>query len=195
MRCPRYVLRLLPLLALLCLPPQARATSVIAPEFDQLVGQADYIVRAQVKAVTSEWQEKNGRRHIVTHVTLDVKEVIAGTPPSPLVLELLGGRVGDDEMIVEGTPQFYIGDEDVLFIRGNGRVHCPLVAVMHGRYPVHQDTKSGRKAILRSNGVPLYDQSEVALPMTTLSAVTRLKKTATPLTPSEFIGKIRQSRR
>jgi hypothetical protein len=195
MPSPRLTLVALAVAASCSLASPARATSVIAPEFDSLVSQADYIVRAEVTGVTSLWEEKNGHRCIVTRVTLDVKEVVAGTPPSPLVLEMLGGRVGDDQMIVDGAPKFQVGDEDVLFVRHNGRAFSPLVGVMHGRYPVLRDQKTGRAAMLRSNGVPLYDQSEVSLPLSELGAtlLPRLRTTP-PLTSSEFITRIRQSR-
>ena len=32
----------------------------------------------------------------------------------------MGGRVGDEEMTIQGMPKFDIGHEDILFVRGNG---------------------------------------------------------------------------
>ena len=158
-------LRFLPvcLAAILAAVP-ASATSVIPPEFNQLVDQADYIVRAVVKSVTSELRTSGPHRHIITKVELDVREVISGTPPQPLVLQLLGGKVGDEEMVVEGAPRFKVGDEDILFVHGNGRQLCPLVAMMYGRYPIKRDDH-GREYMTRSNGTPLLSEQEVAQPM------------------------------
>ena len=68
-----------------------RATTVVPPKFSELVNESDYIVRAAVKSVTSEWRGVPGQGSIYTLVELDVREVIAGTPPQPLVLEMLGG--------------------------------------------------------------------------------------------------------
>lgn len=194
MNRPRSYFYLLAALTGCLLLTPARATSVIAPEFDSLVSQADYIVRAEVTDVTSEWQVNDTGRHIITKVSLNVKEVIAGTPPSPLILEFLGGEIDGVSMKVEGTPTFYKGDENILFVRGNGRIFCPLVAVMHGCYPVMRDTKTGESAMLRSNGTPLYNESEVSLPMATLSKGTLAKKTKRPLTAPEFASRIRLSR-
>src|SRR6185369_11749113 len=101
---------------LLLLNP-GRATSVIAPDFDGLVHGADYVVRAVVKSVTSEYRVTPQGRAIFTKVELQVLETITGTPPSPLVLELLGGTVDGVTMRVEGTPQFHVGDEDILFVQ------------------------------------------------------------------------------
>lgn len=176
---------------LLLLPFRALATTVEAPEFDQLVGKADYIVRAVTKSVTSEWREKAGRRFIATKVELDVKEVIRGHPPSPLVLDMIGGRMGEEELVIEGAPRFQVGEENILFVRGNGRQFYPLVAIMHGVYPIFHDPKSGRELVVRSNGMPLYSERDVSLPMTKLSEVKVRNPRAMPITAAAFIGKIR----
>lgn len=169
------------------------ATTVIAPEFDDLVGKADYVVRATVKSVTSEWREKNGQRHIFTKVELTVNEVITGTPPTPLVLDMLGGRVGDEELRVVGTPKFKVGEESVLFVQANGRQYYPLAGIMHGKYPVERDAKTGREYIARSNGTPLYSEKEVVEPMTSSVAAKAAHAGQEPLTPTAFIAKIRET--
>ena len=177
----------------------ARATTVIAPSFTQLVSQADYIVRATVKSVTSEMRTDGVHQHIITKVELDVREVISGTPPSPLVLQMLGGKVGTEEMVVDGAPKFKVGDEDILFVHGNGRQINPLVAMMHGRYPIIREAGTGREFMTRSNGTPLSNEQEVAQPMAgsisraaTLSpAAATAPVTAPALSPAEFTSRIK----
>lgn len=142
----------------------SRATTVIPPQFDELVNESDFIVRGVVKSVKSEWRENQGRRYILTYVEVNIQEVISGAPPSPLVLEILGGRVGEEAMVVDGVPKFEVGQEDILFVRGNGHQFCPLTALMHGRYPVVRE-KNGRAHISRSNHVPLHETAEVAQPL------------------------------
>jgi hypothetical protein len=186
----RYLL--VGLVALIASGP-ARATTVIPPAFNSLVSQADYIVRAVVKSVTSELRTDGQRRHIVTKVGLEVREVIAGTAPEPLVLEMLGGKVGDDEMVVDGAPKFRVGDEDILFVHGNGRQFNPLVALMHGRYPILHDTATGRDYVARSNGVPLHSESEVNQPMAPAPQGTALASPAPALSPAEFISRIKNA--
>jgi len=185
------------------------ATTVSPPEFDSLVQQADYVVRGTVKSVASQWRTGGGHRQIISLVEIDVAEVIAGTPPSPLVLQMLGGRIGKDEMTVQGSPKFTVGDEHILFIRGNGVQFNPLVALMHGQYPVKKDDTSGRREMTRSDGIPLRDEKEVALPIhaahdehaapgsTSASpgAAQPAASAARPaLTPDEFASRIRASR-
>lgn len=166
-------------------------TSVIPPVFEDLVGNADYVVRATVKSVSSEWREKNGHRNIFTMVELTVNEVITGTPPQPLVLEMLGGTVGDEEMRVVGTPRFKVGEESVLFVQANGRQYYPLVGIMHGKYLVKREAQSGREYIARSNGTPLYDEKEVVEPMDAHDDAPAIRGERPALSPAAFAATIR----
>lgn len=185
-------------LGVLAASPLLRATTVVPPQFAELSARADYVVRARVTNVASELRPRaQGRDLIQTRVTLEVIEVIAGQPPQPLVLTLLGGRVGDQEMIVHGVPTFQVGDEDILFVKDNGKNFHPLYAVMHGRYPVKRDKTTGREYVTRSNGVPLADTAEVALPMSDGGAATlqrQRRASADALTPAQFAQQIRQTR-
>lgn len=172
-----------------------QATSVIPPDFDQLVNDSDYIIRATVKSVTSEFREGDGGKTIITKVGLEVKDVIAGNPPADVVLEMLGGRVGDEEMIVQGAPRFKVGNEDILFVRDNGRTIVPLVAMMHGRYPVMKDPATGRRYMARENKEPLMDTADVSQPADgSPSGRAKAAKTARDaLTPEQFSQRIKSA--
>ena len=172
----------------------AFATSVIAPDFDQLVNESDYIVRAVVKSVTSEYRASPNGRKIITKVEVEVREVVSGTPPAQVVLEMLGGKVGDEQLTLEGAPQFKVGDEDILFVSGNGTNICPLFAMMHGRYPVMRETGTGRAYMARSNRVPLQDTAEVAQSMSEGAVAgqpPKVKSPAQALTPEQFVQQIK----
>ncbi|SDS52050.1 hypothetical protein [Opitutus sp. GAS368] len=167
------------------------ATTVEAPDIDSLITQSDYIVRAVVTSATPEWhQTTDGRRYISTRVELEIRDVIKGAPPSPLVLDLIGGRIGQDELVLEGMPQFHAGDEQVLFVHGEQRKMFPLVALMHGVYPVMHEAKSGQDYVMRSNGRLLYSLQDVAQPMEPAMTV-RQDPSARPLTAAVFISQIR----
>jgi hypothetical protein len=175
-----------------------RATTVIAPAFNQLVGQADYIVHAVVKSVSSEIRGSGLHRHIITKVEVDVREVISGVPPDPLILQMVGGKVGSEEMVVDGAPKFEVGDEDILFVHGNGRQINPLVALMHGRYPVKHDVHTGRDYISRSNGEPLLSEQQVSRTMAAESAKAETAPTvsaavSSALSPAEFTNRIKMA--
>jgi len=170
------------------------ATTVVPPEFGELVNGSDYIVRARVTAVSYEARVRGEREIPYTRVELEVLEVIAGAPPKPLVLVMLGGRIGERTLVVEGAPQFAVGDEDILFVSGNGRTIYPLYGLMHGRYPVLREAQSGRAYVARSNGLPLRDPAEVSLPVPTGPAAEiarRLASSADALTPETFAAQIK----
>jgi hypothetical protein len=170
------------------------ATTIIPPSFDQLVQQADYIVHAKVKSVNAEWRIDGANKHIITKVELDVSEVIAGTPPESVVLVLLGGKIGDKELRVDGSPHFAVGDEDILFVRGNGQQFTPLVAMEYGRYRVMHDAATGRDHVARDNGAPLYSEQDTAVPMADVTGSKAGQAGALPLTPEDFKSRIRLHR-
>jgi hypothetical protein len=177
-----------------CAWPAAHATTVIPPEFATLVNESDCIVRAVVKSVSAVKKSRGHGVKIFTEVELQVVEVIAGNAPAKLTLELLGGRVGEQELVVEGAPQFQVGDEDILFVSGNGRNLSPLNRMMHGRYPILKDAATGRAYVARSNHAPLRSTAEVSLPMGGDAAAEPQRgapANSAPLTPEEFIRQIR----
>ena len=189
--------RLLLVALLLCAPLASRATTVVPPSFAELTQDSDFVVRARVTAVRYESRERNGKPVPYTQIDVEVLEVIVGEPPQPLVLTMLGGKIGDGELVVAGAPRFVVGDEDILFVRGNGKNFYPLYAVMHGRYPVKRDKATGREYVTRSNGVPMEDVAEVATPVVEGAAAQlqqRSRRVANALSPAEFSQLIRVTR-
>jgi hypothetical protein len=186
----RLVFAIASLVGLAAVP--LHGTTVVPPAFDQLVGQSDYIVRAVVKSITPEMQYAGANRRIITKVELEVLEVLAGNPPSPLVLIMPGGKIGDEEMLVDGVPKYTVGEENIFFVKGNGRQFCPLVAMMHGSYAVKRDASTGSRYMTRSNGEPLYAEGDVAKPMTSIPAARAQHPKDQPLSPESFAGRIRQ---
>jgi hypothetical protein len=172
-------------------------TTVLPPQFPELVNGAEYIVRAKVASVDVRMESRQGKLVPFTYVTLEVLEVIAGNPPSPLILRMLGGRTSEGELVVHGAPTFALGDEDVLFVRGNGRSFTPLYALMHGKYRVKKDSATGASYVTRSNEVPLTDIAEVSLPMAHGHVAELQQRRAAvrdALTPAEFVSLIRTTR-
>ncbi|GAB5561853.1 MAG: hypothetical protein SynsKO_35000 [Synoicihabitans sp.] len=173
---------------------------MVPPQFDELVQESDYIVRAIVTSVSSRWEERRGDRLIITYVSLEVVEKIAGEVPDAPVLQMLGGEVGADQMEVEGAPRFEVGDEEILFVQGNGRRVSPLTAMMHGRYRVVSDPASGSTHVARDNGEKLTEVEEVAKPMSTANhhsheaGVAAALPSKVALSPQQFIRLIREAR-
>lgn len=174
------------------------ATTVLPPEFDALVNRSDYVVRARVVAAEPVLTTAADRVKIHTLVELEVLEVIAGEPPARPVLRMLGGRVGDRELVVDGLPQLRVGEESILFIRDNGKALCPIYALGHGFYPVAEDGATKRRYVVRENGQPLRDVNEVSQPLADAAegadAVNR-RAAFNALSPEDFIREIKAVRR
>ncbi len=180
--------------------PLTFATTVIPPDFSTLVSSATRIVQATVEGSESAWVTQQGFRVIKTWVTLKVSEDLTGDGGSgTLRLEFLGGRVGEDEMRVEGSPRFASGEEVILFVANNGVDACPLVCWGHGVYDIKSDATTSTKRVYRVNGAPLASTSDVELSLTSASsthpaiAASNLSRTALSL--DEFKAAIRNQLR
>ena len=77
-----------------------------------------------------------------------------------------------------------------MFVQGNGRQYFPLVGLMHGHYPVVR-LSTNQDYVVRSNGLPLYHEQDVALPGSGRSAALAKNPSARPMTAAAFIQKIR----
>lgn len=181
-------------LATLSLAGLARATSVIPPTFPELVAEAESIVQGTVTAVESRLTTApNGRPVIMTFVTVTVADSVKGTATagSSLTLQFLGGTVGKQTLAVTGMPTFKVGDREFLFVQGNGKNYCPLVALYHGRYRVLTDAATQRDYIARDNGVPLTALAEVGFPLTDRSLLAATHTPAAALSLASFASQVR----
>lgn len=147
---------------LLASAPNLPALTVIPPSFEELVQKADAVLQTEVVSTKAQWTGEGKDRHIVTKVRLRVVECIVGEAPSETELTFFGGEVAGEGMIIDGVPCFGVGDKDLLFVQGNGKVFCPLVHVGHGRYPIVLSSVTGKSLIARSDGTPLRQTADVA---------------------------------
>ena len=139
----------------------ARATTVIPPSFDELVGQAELIFQGTVTDVKSEWAGEGGQRRIVSYVTFHVDESLKGNPGAAYTIRMLGGTVDGQTMEVSDSPKFKVGDRDILFVENNGKQFIPLVGIMHGRYRVQVDQSSNQEVVLTNRGYALTDVAQL----------------------------------
>jgi hypothetical protein len=102
---------------------------------------------------------------------------------------MVGGRVGQDELVVDGVPKFQVGQESVLFVHGNGTNFFPLTGVMHGFFPVRHDARTGTDQMMRYDGRMLYSERELD-PSVTRAAVRSPQDR--PMSPDAFRARIQQ---
>lgn len=172
--------------------PAARALSVIPPTFAELVAESESIVRGEVTALRSAYDDASPGRPIRTYVTFKVVRTLKGPAPTgdTVTLIFLGGTVGTDSLSVPGMPTFSPGDREIVFVARNAKTYCPLIAAGHGRYRILRDATTQRDYVARENRTPLEDPAEVVLPLTASEIVARLKSPARALSPEDFEARI-----
>jgi hypothetical protein len=138
----------------------ANATTVIPPNFDELVTRAEVIFEGEVTGMQSQWIGEGAEHRIVTYVTFRVDHALKGDPGATYSMRMLGGTVDGRTMEVTDAPKFKVGDHDVLFVEHNGSQFIPLVGIQHGRFHV-QKNSTGRDTLLTGDGQPLADVSQL----------------------------------
>lgn len=176
---------LLLLSAILAFVSASRATTVIPPTFEQLVADADTIFQGTVTNVRSIWSGEGAQRHIETYVTVQIEDVLKGTPGQTYTLQILGGTVDGETMEVTDSPKFSIGDRDILFVEHNGTQFVPLVGINNGRFHIQQNQQTGRDIVTNGEGAPVRDVKKFGQEEESISA-------AEAITPTEFKAAIQR---
>src|SRR5262245_45697094 len=145
----------LPAILLVVFLAPVRATTVIAPTFEQLVGEADIVFESEVTETQPRLSVEAGRETIVTDVSFRNRRPLKGNA-SPIVrLEFLGGVVGDRGFKVDGVPTFAKGDRDVIFAITSKALVSPLVGMMYGRVRITTEGALNHETVRLFDGTPL----------------------------------------
>lgn len=129
--------------------PVASATTVVRVTDADLVRSAAAIVVARVVDIRTVWNSRT--RQVFTDVTVAVDEVLAGDVPTRSVtVRLLGGRIGDVHVWVDGNPEFQPGEAAVLFL-SRGRDGRPRLAHLYqGKFSLGIDRVTGEQLAIRA---------------------------------------------
>lgn len=140
--------------AVMSLASASPAITPIKRSFSELVSQAEFIVVGTISQMQS-LRLPDGA--IVTDLTLGILESMKGDtlPGSILTLRMLGGTVGDTQLLVAGAPQFRPGQTVLLFVRGNTREMFPFVGVQQGVFHVGPAEPPGAAHVLDWLGQPV----------------------------------------
>lgn len=95
----------------------AQGSVLMGLDLDELTAQADRIVLGRVV-----WAEpvRHGNGHIHTRFRVQVERDLRGSGDEEIIVETLGGQIGDLAMRVEGSPSLQIGDRAVVFVESEG---------------------------------------------------------------------------
>ena len=127
----RSLVRRIPLISLigwaLSWGALAWATLVRPVTLPELVQRSATIVHGTVQETHTAWED--GRARLYTYVTVSPREVLKGNSASgrTLTFRQLGGRDGDQIILVPGTPRFSPKQEVLLFLTGDDEAGYPQV--------------------------------------------------------------------
>ncbi len=172
------------LVAALLLTSPADGSIVQALDLDELVHQSDRILLGTV-VFSESFQRQNGS--LGTWHRVRVEQDLRGNAPgeSEVIVETLGGQLGDLAMRVEGEPSFAIGERVVVFARGRDQ-HVAVRPVGMGQ---------GVMRVLTEDGVETVRQSRAGMLLMRRSAEGRLEKSLGALPRAErldvFLSRVR----
>jgi hypothetical protein len=129
----------------IALATAAQAMTVAPADFDEMVAASQIIVHGQVIDVRP--YETAGRRTIERLVTVRVAEALKGDPGSVASFRVPGGQVGRYRRVMVGAPEFTVGEEVVLFLRGRMPAVPMPFGLTQGVYRVTRN-QDGRAMVL-----------------------------------------------
>lgn len=122
-----------------------QAGTVQKLSFEQLVSEADLIVRGRVEDLKN--RQASDRRPITTVVTLGVESQFKGAKVSSVTIEQPGGSTGDVALGVPGSPEFSQGEDVILFLKRNRGGIAKIVGGKQGKFIV-KTPQGGDKEII-----------------------------------------------
>ena len=162
------------LLAAFLFASPADGSIVQALELDELTAEADQILLGQV-LFSDSFQHRNGQ--LGTWHRIRVEREVAGKAPTEheIIIETLGGRIGDVAMRVEGEASFTVGERVLVFIHGGGPYSASRAVGMG----------QGVMRVRTEGGVETVRQSREGLMLVRRDAQGRLKRSPGALPESE----------
>ena len=174
-----------PVLAAFLITSPAEGSILQGLELEELTAKADRIVLGRV-LVSESFLHPDGQ--IGTWHRIEVEREIRGNAPDDreVIVETLGGQIGDISMRVEGEATFRVGERVLVFVRGGGP-YTAFRAVGMGQ---------GVMRVRMEQGVETVRQSREGLMLLRRDAQGRLKRSLGAVPQPErldaFLSKLRE---
>jgi hypothetical protein len=126
----------------------ASATTLVRMSLDQLAQASTEIIRGHVVSQQTLWNLEHTR--IYTYTTLTLEQTYKGNPPSYVVVQQPGGKIGNVHVFVAGTIQFHAQAGYVLFLERSAADPSKflLVGMTQGAYRIYRDAQTQEEKLI-----------------------------------------------
>jgi hypothetical protein len=126
----------------------ASATTLVRMSLDQLAEASTEIIRGHVVSQETLWNP--GHTRIYTYTTLALEQTYKGHPPSLLVVQQPGGRIGHMQVFVAGTIHFHPQAGYVLFLERSPADPSKFlpVGMMQSAYRIYRDAQTQEEKLI-----------------------------------------------
>ena len=118
---------------------------------EQMVDASTYVIRGTVKQVWTE-QDQNGR--IWTRARVQVTQSVKGKAPAELVIDVMGGTVGDTRASVWGMSRFSVNEDVLVFVEQLDNGRWTSFGMFQGKYTIRRAARDTRLHAMRWHGHP-----------------------------------------
>jgi hypothetical protein len=96
----------------------------------------------------SRWATVGGRRRIVTETRIRVDRAVAGASDgSELMVQTLGGQVGDVGQVVFGEAFLLVGEAALLFLVPDAEGELHVAGMAQGHYPIRKGSDGSERLV------------------------------------------------
>lgn len=165
---------------------QAQAGSLVKISDKNLVLSSDAIITGKVLSIESRWNAS--KTNIYTDITIALNQTIKGDlGANTIVVEQLGGKIGDKQIWFTGSPEFSVGEEVLLFLKANSEGVLHTAHMGMGKFSISQTSEN--KTVFRPNldKSKVYNAQEYLQNIKELVAANPQSTNNLKLVPTEYV--------
>ncbi len=142
--------------------PSLANAAMIELSVEDLTRSSDAVIVGEVREVTSGWND--AQTLITTRVSVLVEEAVVGKADGMVVVEFIGGEVGEVGLRVSGMPSFQVGERVFLFLKAypgstskSGVPTYELTGMFQGKIPIIPGETGKSRVLLDGTDMGLQD--------------------------------------
>jgi len=112
---------------------------------------AEFMAAVEITNIEARKEDR-----IYTYVTYRPIEILKGDPDKlPYTIRMMGGKVGDERLIVSDIPEFEVGERYLLFLRFDNP-YCPIIGRYLRTFKIKHDPALNREKIFSYHDEKIY---------------------------------------